>query len=137
MIESMRHPGLSVLLLLPALFVPSVYGQNSPASRFAGVWEARSGERVVCTFRIESGTSIKAWDLGCRISVDKEGNLMDPGPFELSEGSPLSNVALRDGVLYFQIDPGPEEQEPIVIRGQLKLTGEREAELTFLDFPSR
>ena len=122
----MRH----LLLLLAYVLTFAAAALNG--QDFAGIWEARVNGEVVCTFKFE-GSPLKGTDLGCYIAVNGQGELLVPGSRDPYPAKALTNVQVDGVTLTFQIDPA-DEDDP-VIRVAMKQTGNRQADLMFLNFP--
>ena len=107
--------------------------QDTDASKkFAGTWEAKFKDKVVCTIRLRAGDSISGESEACNINVDANGNLQEP---ESSDDagkppSPILNAKLHESTLTFEI-----KEEGDVLKFAMKLVGEWQAELTILDAP--
>ena len=87
---------------------------------------------MVCTIKFE-GAPLKGTDLGCYIAVNGQGELLVPANRDPYPAKALTNVQVGGATLTFQIDPA-DEDDP-VIHVQIKQTGEKQADLVFLNFP--
>src|SRR5579871_6143432 len=71
-----------VVLGLLALFASlPLSAQDAAAGRFAGTWEAKFKDKVICTIRVKAGDPMSGETANCNIQVDGNGDL------EESEGS--------------------------------------------------
>ena len=60
------------LILLLAL---TLIGQDTPAKKFAGTWEARLNGAIFCVLKIQPGDKLTGSMTSMDIGVDNEGNL--------------------------------------------------------------
>ena len=106
--------------------------QDTDASKkFAGTWEAKFKDKVVCTIRLRAGDSISGESEACNINVDANGNLQEPEPgADAGTPSPILNAKLHESTLTFEIKEGDD-----VLKFAMKLVGDGQAELTILDAP--
>jgi hypothetical protein len=121
-----------MIALLPVLASLSLVGQDAGAQKtFAGTWEAKWKDKVVCTINLKAGAQISGETVACNIHVDANGDLEEPVSGG-SEGSPapILNAKLKGDTLTFQEDADGE-----VIQFEMKLVGEGRAELKILDAP--
>ena len=51
--------------------------------KFAGTWEAKRKDKVICTIRLNSGEQISGETKACSINVDANGDLQEPASTEL------------------------------------------------------
>jgi hypothetical protein len=121
-----------MIALLPVLACLSLQGQDAEAQKkFAGTWEAKWKDRVVCTITLKAGAQISGEMVACGIHVDANGDLDEPessGPG--GTPSPISNVKLEGDTLAFQEADGGD-----VVKFEMKLVGDGRAELKVLDAP--
>jgi len=121
-----------MIALLPVLFSLFLTAQDAGAQKkFAGTWEAKWKDKVVCTITLKAGAQISGETVACSIHVDANGDLDEPE----SGGSggtpaPILNAKLQGDTLTFQEDVGDE-----VIKFEMKLVGDGRAELKILDAP--
>jgi len=88
---------LSFLTLLP------LCAQDAEAQkRFAGTWEAKWKDKVICTLRLKAGVQISGETAACSIQVDANGDLQDPASDEYpDQPSPILNAKLLGDTLTF------------------------------------
>jgi hypothetical protein len=119
-------------LMIAMLTSLSLMGQDAGAQKkFAGTWEAKWKDKVVCTITLKAGAQITGETVACSIHVDANGDLDEPE----SGGSggppaPILNAKLQGDTLTFQEDADGE-----VIKFEMKLVGDGRAELKILDAP--
>jgi hypothetical protein len=107
--------------------------RDRSANKFVGTWEAKWKDEVICTIRLKPGDPISGETVACSIQVDENGDLQAPESNQHSEKpTPILNVNLQEATLTFEENDGGE-----VMKFELKLVGERTAELTFPDAPVR
>ncbi len=115
----------AVVALLAAL---STIGTAQP-QKFTGVWEARFKENVFITLKLQAGEPISGTMSGGDIRVNDEGDLVEAtggGP-EL----PISNARIDGDKLSFDRKDADDE----TLRIQMRVTGDGEAQLQFMDLP--
>jgi len=117
------------LLLLACL---PLAGQEAAAQKkFAGTWEAKFKDKVICTIRLKAGDPISGETDACNINIDANGDLQEPEPNERpDEPSPILNAKLHGDTLTFEEKDGDD-----VLKFEMKLTGDGQAELRILDAP--
>ena len=119
-------------LMIALLTSLSLAGQDASAQKkFAGTWEAKWKDKVVCTITLKAGVQISGETVACSIHVDANGDLDEPGSTS-SEGTPapILNAKLQGDTLTFQEDADGE-----VIKFEMKLLGDGRAQLKILDAP--
>ena len=122
------------IALLPLITSLPLAAQDAEAQKkFAGTWEAKWKDHVICTVRLKAGEQISGETAACRISVDANGDLQEPDSTERSDNSPLPirNAKLQGNTLTFE-----ELNDDEVLKFEMKLTGEGQAELKILDAPA-
>jgi len=121
-----------VVLGLLALFASlPLSAQDAAAGRFAGTWEAKFKDKVICTIRVKAGDPMSGETANCNIQVDGNGDL------EESEGSAAGGEAVE------MIEPTvngdslsfSEKDGDDILKFTLKLTGDGQAELSILNAP--
>jgi hypothetical protein len=120
-----------VLLLLAALTLPA---QDPDARRkFAGTWEARWKDMVICTIRLKPGPPLSGETEACTIHVDDDGNLQEPEVMD-HPGAPATilNIKLSGDTLTFEEKDGDD-----VMKFEFRLVGDGKAELRFPEAPVR
>ena len=118
------------LLILEACLPLSA--QDAKAQqRFAGTWEAKFKDKVICTIRLKVGEQISGETDACRINVDANGDLKEPeGTDSPDQPSPILEPKINGDTLAFQEKDGDD-----VMKFELKLVGDGQAELKILDSP--
>jgi len=124
---------LVIALLLVATFC-AVAQQADARGKFAGTWEAKWKDRVICTIRLKPGDPISGEMQSCSIHVDPNGDLMEPETTEDPDGPPeaILRPKLKGEMLSFEEEDGSD-----VIKFELKLVGEGKAELRIQGSPVR
>jgi hypothetical protein len=118
-----------IIALLASL---SLAGQDAEAQKkFAGTWEAKVKDQVVCTITLKAGAQISGETVACNLHVDAKGDLQEPES-TTSDGTPapILNAKLQGDTLTFQ-----EKEDDEVIKFEMKLLGDGRAELKILDAP--
>jgi hypothetical protein len=75
-----------------ALFLASLplFAQEAEAQKkFAGTWEAKFKDTVICTIRVTAGEQISGELAACSISIDGNGDLQESSLFGSNESSGL------------------------------------------------
>ena len=119
--------------LLPLLtLLPIAARDNEAQKKFAGTWEAKWKDKVICTLRLKAGEQISGETEACSINVDANGDLRERDSTEPSDNSPapILNAKLQGDELFFEQKDGDE-----VLKFEVKLVGEGRAELRILDAP--
>jgi hypothetical protein len=122
-----------MIALLPLLTCLLLAAQDGEGQRkFAGTWEAKLKDKVICTLRLKAGEQISGETEACSISVDANGDLQEPDSTEPSDNSrlPILNPKLQGDALLFEEKDGDE-----VLKFEMKLIGDGRAELRILDVP--
>lgn len=117
---------LSFLALLP------LAAQDAEAQKkFAGTWEAKWKDKVVCILRLKVGAQISGETVACYIQVDATGDLQDPGSTDHSDQpAPILNTKLLSDTLTFEEKDGDD-----VMKFEMKLIGDGRADIRVLDAP--
>jgi hypothetical protein len=121
------------IALLPLLTSLSLAAQDAEAQKkFAGTWEAKLKDKVICTLRLKAGEQISGETQACSINVDANGDLQERDSTEPSDTSPapILNAKLQGDTLLFEERDGDE-----VLKFEMKLIGEGRAELRIPDAP--
>lgn len=123
---------LKFVALLPLLACLPLAAQDAEAQKkFAGTWEAKYKDKVICTIRVRTGEVISGETANCSINVDANGDLQDPdssdGP---DQPSPMLNPKIDGDTLAFEQKEGDD-----VIKFQMKIVSDGQAELRILDAP--
>ncbi len=117
------------LLLLS--FLPLTAQDAAAQKKFAGTWEAKFKDKVICTIRLKAGEQISGEMEACNFNVDGNGDLQEPEPANNpGEPSPILNPKLNGDTLTFETKEGDD-----VVKFALKLVGDGQAELRILDSP--
>jgi hypothetical protein len=120
-----------IALLLPLTYLPLDAQDPAAQKKFAGTWEAKWKDKVICTLRLKAGEQISGETDGCSISADANGDLQEPESIEPSGNpSPILNAKLQGDTLTFE-----EKDNEDVLKFELKLVGDGRAELRILDAP--
>jgi hypothetical protein len=99
--------------------------------RFAGAWQAKFKDVVICTIKIESGEHISGATYGCSIHVNDDGDLIETqAPENSEEPSAIVNAKVEADKLSFDTKDGDD-----MLKFEFTLKGERRAELRFVDAP--
>jgi hypothetical protein len=120
------------LALLPLLACLPLAGQDSEAQKkFAGTWEAKFKDKVICTLRLRAGDQISGETADCTINVDANGDLQEPESGDHPDTpSPILNPKVQGDTLTFEEKDGDD-----VLKFEMKLVGDGQAELKLLDTP--
>ncbi|HEY9139280.1 MAG TPA: hypothetical protein VIN93_00215 [Bryobacteraceae bacterium] len=117
------------MLLLSCL--PLAAQDAAAQKKFAGSWEAKFKDKVICTIRLKAGEQISGETDACNINVDGNGDLQEPDPTNNpDEPSPILNPKLNGDTLTFELKDGDD-----VLKFEMKLVGDGRAELRILDSP--
>jgi hypothetical protein len=129
-LEAMRRFMMALLPLLTAL--PLAAQDAEVQKKFAGIWEAKWKDKVICTVRLKAGARISGEMEDCRINADANGNLQEPESAEHSDNppSPILNAKLQGDTLTFEL-----KDDDDVVKFEMKLIGDGRAELRILDAP--
>jgi hypothetical protein len=129
-------PGF-VAALLPLLLLfarlPLAAQDADAQKKFVGTWEAKYKDKVICTIRVKAGDPISGETADCSINVDENGDLREP---DSNSGdrpdspSPMLNPRIHGATLSFE-----EKEDDEVVKFEMKVVGDGQAELTILDAP--
>jgi len=121
-------------VVLPLLAALPLVAQDADAQKkFAGTWEAKFKDKVICTIKLKAGEKISGQMEACSISVDSNGDLQEQESNEpRDEPSPLLNPKIQGDILTFE-----NKDDDDVVKFEMKLTGEGQAELRILEAPVR
>jgi hypothetical protein len=117
---------LAAILLSAALML----GQDTPAKKFAGTWEARFNGAIFCVLKIQPGEKLTGSMTSVDIGVDNEGNLTTAEAKD--EAFPILKPAIENDSLTFEWTDDPNEDP---LKFEMKLTGNEEAQLRFVTTP--
>jgi hypothetical protein len=112
-------------LVVSSALVPAAAQQ----SKFAGVWEARFKGEAFMTLKVAAGDPISGSLSGGHIGVNDDGDLT-----EASGGGkehPILSPKVDGDILSFQWKEDDEE----TLKFEMRLTGDGEAMLQFMDVP--
>ena len=127
--EPMRLPMIALLPLLAS--VPFVAQDVEAQKKFAGTWEAKWKDKVICTLRLKAGEHISGEMEACNINADANGDLQEPEPSDHSDPpSPIANAKLEGDTLRFEIKVDDD-----ALKFEMKLLGDGRAEVKILDSP--
>jgi hypothetical protein len=120
------------IALLPLLACLSLIAQDTDAQKkFAGTWEAKFRDKVICTIRVKAGDPISGETAACSIDVDENGDLKEPDSTDRpDEPSPMLNPKLQGDTLTFEEKDGDD-----VLKFEMKVVGDGQAELRILNSP--
>jgi hypothetical protein len=121
-----------MIALLPLLTSMPLLAQHAEAQRkFAGTWEAKWKDKVICTLRLKAGEQISGEMEACNINADANGDLQEPESTDHSDPpSPILNAKLEGDTLRFET-----KDDDDVLKFEMKLLGDGRAELRILDSP--
>jgi len=121
-----------VVALLPVLACLPLAAQDAEAQKkFAGTWEAKFKDKVICTIRVRAGEPISGETADCSINVDENGDLKEPDSTDRSDrSSPMLNPRLQGDMLTFEEKDGDD-----ILKFEMKLVGDGQAELRIPDSP--
>ncbi|MGA2741982.1 MAG: hypothetical protein ABSG65_31645 [Bryobacteraceae bacterium] len=116
-----------MLAALPVLACLPLAAQE----KFAGTWQAKFKDQVICTITVKSGDPISGETANCNINVDENGDLKDPVSADSpDQPSPMLNPKVQGDTLKFEEKDGDD-----VLKFELKLVGDGQAELRIPDAP--
>ena len=120
------------IALLPLLACLSLIAQDTDAQKkFAGTWEAKFRDKVICTIRVKAGDPISGETAACSIDVDENGDLKEPDSTDRpDEPSPMLNPKLQGDTLTFEEKDGDD-----VLKFEMKVVGDGQAELRIVNSP--
>jgi hypothetical protein len=119
-------------VLLPLLACLPLAAQDANVQKkFAGTWEAKFKDKVICTIRVKAGDPISGETANCGISVDANGDLQEPDSADRpDQPSPMLNPKVHGDTLTFD-----EKEDDEVLKFEMKIVGDGQADLTILDAP--
>ncbi|HKX00097.1 MAG TPA: hypothetical protein VJN43_20315 [Bryobacteraceae bacterium] len=119
------------LFILSATFCVLPGGQDSQAQKaFAGTWEGKFKGKVFCVLELETSAAISGTFSPGRISVDNDGEITEAEPSTPPGSSfPILHPKLQNSKLSFE---WKEDDDQEVLRFEMKLIGQAEAELQFV-----
>ena len=116
-----------------ALFLASLplFAQDAEQQKkFAGTWEAKFKDKVICTIRVTAGEQISGELAACSISIDGNGDLQEPESTDHDKPEPMLNPKLQGDTLTFE-----SKDDDDVLKFEMKLVGNEKAELRILETP--
>jgi len=126
----LRFPARGYLLDCPCC-------QDSGAQkRFAGLWEAKLKDKVICAIKLEAAANnISGAVLACQIHVNGDGELIEQESSEPSDDKPepILDPKIQGDTLSFAVKDEDDEQP---LKFKLKLTCDTQAELRILNAPA-
>jgi hypothetical protein len=122
----------SVIALLPVLVCLPLTAQDVDAQKkFAGTWEAKFKDKVICTIRVRPGEALSGETAACNISVAENGDLKEPDSTDRpAEPEPMIDPKVQGETLMFEEKDGDD-----VLKFEMKLVGDGQAELRILESP--
>src|SRR5258708_4142928 len=119
---------LFMIALLPLLTCLPLAAQDAEAQKkFAGTWEAKLKDKVICTLRLKAGEQFSGETEACSINVDANGDLQERDSTEPSDNSPapIQNAKLRGDTLIFEEKNNAvtANSSPILLRQTLASPG--------------
>jgi hypothetical protein len=123
---------LWMIALLPLLTSVPLVAQDADAQKkFAGTWEAKWKDKVICTLRLKAGDQISGEMEACNINADANGELQEPESIDHSDPpSPILNPKLEGDTLRFEM-----KDDDDVLKFEMMLIGDGRAEVRILDSP--
>ena len=123
---------LFMIALLPLLTSVPLAAQDTDAQKkFAGTWEAKWKDKVICTVMLKAGEYISGEMEACNISADANGDLQEPESTDNSDPpSPILNTRLEGDTLTFEM-----KDDDDVLKFEMKVLGDGRAEVRILDAP--
>ncbi len=124
--------GSFMIALVSLLASLPLAAQDAEAQKqFAGTWEAKWKDKVICTLRLKAGEQIAGETVACSFQVDANGDLQEPESAEHPDNPlPILNAKLTGDTLTFEENDGDE-----VMKFEMKLIADGQAELRILDAP--
>ncbi|MGA2580534.1 MAG: hypothetical protein ABSH24_31450 [Bryobacteraceae bacterium] len=121
-----------VVGLLPLLACLPLAAQDADSQKkIAGTWEAKFKDKVICTIKVKAGDPVSGETADCSINVDANGDLKEPDSNDQpDQPSPMLNPKLQGDTLTFEEKEGDD-----VIKFEMKVVGDGQAELRILDAP--
>jgi len=121
-----------VAALLPLLACLPLAAQDTYAQKkFAGTWEAKFKDKVICTISVKAGNPISGETADCSISIDADGNLQESESTESPDKPlPMLNPKVNGNTLTFEENDGSD-----VLKFEMKVVADGQAELKILDSP--
>jgi hypothetical protein len=124
-------PKFLIALLSLLVCLPLAAQDTDAQKKFAGTWEAKFKDKVICTIRVKAGDPISGETADCSINVDENGDLKEPDSADTpDQPSPMLNPKLQGDTLSFQEKEGDD-----VLKFEMKVVGDGQAELRILDAP--
>ena len=124
----MRQLALLTLAALPALC-------QAPDGRFAGTWQAKVKDSVICTIDIHVNGKITGSIHDCRIQVDHDGNLQEPDePAPHGDPTPIAKPRVDGDTLTFETK---DETDPDWTTLEFRLKSNVAADLTIPHAPMK
>jgi hypothetical protein len=121
-------PRLRIFILLLPL---ALLALAQEPKRFAGTWEAKFKDRVICTINLEVANPVSGNMHACNVNVNEDGDLIEPEGSD-DKTDPILDPKLQGDTLSYSVK---DEDGGEPLKFELKLTGEGHAELTFLNAP--
>ena len=119
----------ALLHQLPCL--PLTAQDTDAQKKFAGTWEAKFKDKVICTIKVKAGDPISGETAACSINLDENGDLKEPDFTDRPDKpSPMRNLKLQGDTLTFEEEDGDD-----VLEFEMKVVGDGQAELNILNSP--
>ena len=114
-------------ILLSAIVL---FGQPTATQKFSGIWEARFKGDVFCVLKIQTGDKLGGTMSSVDINVDEDGNLQSAQAKDTE--FPILRPSIESDKLIFEWTDNPDEAP---LKLELKITGEKEAQLRIVEPP--
>ena len=133
--DAMRKLPLLVFLLAVISSTVLAAQDSGAQKRFAGLWEAKLKDKVICAIKLEAAQTISGAVLACQIHVNGDGELIEQESSDASDDKPepILDPKVQGDTLSFAVKDEDDEQP---LKFELKLTGEAQAELRILNAPA-
>jgi hypothetical protein len=120
-----------VVLALLIAGLPLAAQDADAQKKFAGAWEAKFKDKVICTIVLKAGDQISGETDACNINIDANGDLQEPEASDSDKSpEPILNAKLQGDTLTFEQKDGDD-----MLKFAMKLVGDGQAELRILGTP--
>ena len=124
-------PRFAGALLHQLACLPLTAQDTDAQKKFAGTWEAKFKDKVICTIKVKAGDPISGETAACSINLDENGDLKEPDSTDRPDKpSPMRNLKLQGDTLTFEEEDGDD-----VLEFEMKVFGDGQAELNILNSP--
>lgn len=122
-----------IIALTVSLFAAVVYGASGQ-EQYAGTWQAKYKDRVFCTIGLKTaGKEISGTMRECRVRVNSDGDISDPGEQEgPANPVPILDPKLDGDTLRFESKDTDGDEH---IHFEMQFSGENRADLRFIGAP--